>query len=241
MVPLTVGTSMGFRFRRSIGLGRFLRVNVGKQSGSLSVGIPGAHLNLGPRGVRSSLGIPGTGISYGSKVGSQATGSASAGPGCAKIGCFGALGLSALGVVASAAAQNGSPGAMLFALVMIGLMVWGAISLLKWRDRKKLEKQMAVEKAKLAELEAQLEEYRSQLRSRFGPEIAAKIEAGELWQGCPVEIMIEILGQPSAVDESVLRDKVKRTYKYDPLGANRYALRVIVENGEVIGWEKNAG
>lgn len=55
---------MGFRFRKSISLGKGLRLNLGKTGGSFSLGGKGATVNLGKRGVRTTLGIPGTGISY---------------------------------------------------------------------------------------------------------------------------------------------------------------------------------
>lgn len=57
---------MGFRFRRSVGLGKFARINLGKRGASLSLGVPGARVNFGAKGVRSTVGIPGTGISYSS-------------------------------------------------------------------------------------------------------------------------------------------------------------------------------
>lgn len=55
---------MGFRFRRSIRLGKFAKINLGKTGASLSVGVRGAHVTIGKNGVRKTVGIPGTGISY---------------------------------------------------------------------------------------------------------------------------------------------------------------------------------
>ncbi len=48
---------------------------------------------------------------------------------------------------------------------------------------------------------------------------------------------VEILGQPVAVDEKVLKTKTKRTFKYRPVGVNRYALRVYLDDDQVVGWE----
>jgi hypothetical protein len=59
---------MGFRFRRSIKVGG-VRLNVGKQSISASIGPRGASITAGSRGVYSNTGIPGTGISYRKKLG----------------------------------------------------------------------------------------------------------------------------------------------------------------------------
>lgn len=55
---------MGFRFRKSINLGKGVRVNLGKRGASLSVGGRGLTYNIGRKGGRASIGIPGTGISY---------------------------------------------------------------------------------------------------------------------------------------------------------------------------------
>ncbi len=59
---------MGFRFRRSIRLGKGLRINISKSGTSLSVGHRGATVNFGPKGERVTLALPGTGISYSQTV-----------------------------------------------------------------------------------------------------------------------------------------------------------------------------
>ena len=53
-----------FRFRRSIPLGRFLRINVSKTGASLSAGKPGATINVNRDGVDGTVGVPGSGMSY---------------------------------------------------------------------------------------------------------------------------------------------------------------------------------
>lgn len=55
---------MGFRFRRSIGLGKGLRLNLGKTGPSLSIGRRGFTYNINSKGGRSTVGLPGTGMSY---------------------------------------------------------------------------------------------------------------------------------------------------------------------------------
>lgn len=55
---------MGFRFRKSIKLMPAIRLNIGKNGVSASVGIKGASVNVGKRGIRGTVGVPGTGISY---------------------------------------------------------------------------------------------------------------------------------------------------------------------------------
>jgi hypothetical protein len=53
-----------FRFRKVIPLGRFLRINVSKTGTSLSVGRPGATVNVRKDRVDGTVGVPGSGLSY---------------------------------------------------------------------------------------------------------------------------------------------------------------------------------
>lgn len=56
---------MGMRYRKSIGLGKGVRLNVGKGSLGISAGVKGAHVSINSkRGVTTSVGAPGTGVSY---------------------------------------------------------------------------------------------------------------------------------------------------------------------------------
>jgi hypothetical protein len=56
---------MAFRFRKSIRIFPGVRLNIGKNGiSSVSIGRPGATMNIGQHGVRRTIGIPGTGISY---------------------------------------------------------------------------------------------------------------------------------------------------------------------------------
>lgn len=50
---------MGFSFRKSIKLGKNVRLNIGKNGPSLSMGPKGAKVNISKRGVRTSVGAGG--------------------------------------------------------------------------------------------------------------------------------------------------------------------------------------
>jgi tetratricopeptide (TPR) repeat protein len=61
---------MSTRFRKSIGLGKGVRMTVGKRGVSASVGIPGFRVTAHSSGrITRSVGIPGTGITNVSRVG----------------------------------------------------------------------------------------------------------------------------------------------------------------------------
>lgn len=55
---------MGLRFRKSIKLGKGVRMNISKSGVGLSGGIKGFRVGAGPKGIRTTASIPGTGISY---------------------------------------------------------------------------------------------------------------------------------------------------------------------------------
>jgi hypothetical protein len=52
---------MGFRWRRSVRLGRGLRVNLSKSGASLSAAGRRASVNVGRGGTRGTVGVAGTG------------------------------------------------------------------------------------------------------------------------------------------------------------------------------------
>lgn len=55
---------MGLRFRKSVRLGKFIRLNFSGSGMSLGLGPRGANMNIGPKGIRKTVGLPGTGLSY---------------------------------------------------------------------------------------------------------------------------------------------------------------------------------
>lgn len=69
-------------------------------------------------------------------------------------------------------------------------------------------------------------------------DLVQKIFKGYFWQGQNESELIDSLGKPEAIDRKVLKTKTKEIWKYNPQGANRYGLRITVENGKVIGWDK---
>lgn len=69
---------MGWRFRKSIRVGKLGRINIGKRGVGVSVGVPGARVGVGSRGAYSSVGVPGTGlysVNYAQSGGGKSQGS----------------------------------------------------------------------------------------------------------------------------------------------------------------------
>jgi hypothetical protein len=55
---------MGWRFRKSLGFGPLLRLNLSKTGTSWSVGKPGFTVNVGRGRAKATASVPGTGLSY---------------------------------------------------------------------------------------------------------------------------------------------------------------------------------
>lgn len=65
---------MSLRFRKSIGLGHGVKLNIGKKGVGISAGVKGARVSINSNGRKTtSVGIPGTGMSYvkSEKIGAQ--------------------------------------------------------------------------------------------------------------------------------------------------------------------------
>lgn len=68
-------------------------------------------------------------------------------------------------------------------------------------------------------------------------EIVERILNSEYWTGQTSEQLVDSLGSPHAKDRQVLKTKTKETWKYHEQRKGQFALRILVENGKVIGWD----
>lgn len=65
---------MGLNFRKTISLGKGLKLNLGSKSAGLSFGVKGARYSINTNGTRrATIGIPGTGLSYTKTFGTKKT------------------------------------------------------------------------------------------------------------------------------------------------------------------------
>ena len=88
---------MAFRFRKSIRLGKFARINISKTGIGASAGMPGARVGVSRRGAYKSVGIPGTGVSDFSYIKGTRTKSSTKRGGC--LGCAAPVALLLVAVV----------------------------------------------------------------------------------------------------------------------------------------------
>jgi hypothetical protein len=81
----------------------------------------------------------------------------------------------------------------------------------------------------------------SYLREKYRDEnLAQKIFGGYFWQGQTEEQLRDSLGEPVEIDNKLLKTKTKEIWKYHRQGANRFRLRITIEDGLVSGWDKKA-
>ena len=68
--------------------------------------------------------------------------------------------------------------------------------------------------------------------------LVSDIEQGYYWQGQTADQLRDALGDPDDIDEKVLKTKTKSVWKYHHQGANRYGLRINLDDGVVRGWDQ---
>lgn len=77
------------------------------------------------------------------------------------------------------------------------------------------------------------------LMTKYGDaDVVAAIMRRAVWQGMSREQLLDSRGRPLAIDEQVYKTKTKHVFKYDQDGRNRFATRVTLENGTVVGWNQ---
>ncbi|HEV2839725.1 MAG TPA: hypothetical protein VGW39_00225 [Chthoniobacterales bacterium] len=84
-----------------------------------------------------------------------------------------------------------------------------------------------------------LERRRAALIAKYrDPQIVDKIMQQMFWQGQSQEQLLDSLGRPADIDQKVMKTKVKEIWKYNHMGANRFGLRITIENKVVVGWDQ---
>jgi hypothetical protein len=79
------------------------------------------------------------------------------------------------------------------------------------------------------------------LRDKYQDEVVVqRILGGQIWHSQSIEQLKDSIGEPLAVDQKTLKTKTREIWKYEHRGANRYGLRITVENGCVAGWDQKS-
>jgi len=79
------------------------------------------------------------------------------------------------------------------------------------------------------------------LRAKYhDEELVQKIDQSYFWAGQTQEQLLDSLGQPVDIDQKLLKTKTKEIWKYNHRGSNRYGLRITLEDGIVVEWDKKS-
>jgi len=70
--------------------------------------------------------------------------------------------------------------------------------------------------------------------------IVSGILAGKYWKDQTEEQLKDSLGRPSRVDTQMLKTKTKEIWKYSEQRKGQFALKITIENGKVVGWDKKS-
>jgi uncharacterized membrane protein len=68
--------------------------------------------------------------------------------------------------------------------------------------------------------------------------LVERLMEGQFWQGQTTNQLIDSIGKPDDISRQVLKSKTKETWKYQKTGNKRYALKIFVEDGIVVGWDQ---
>jgi hypothetical protein len=149
--------------------------------------------------------------------------------------------------------MTGCVGTLVVVAILVAALVVALVLIAGAQERKAVARRAALATTLAAQTEAQARMLRAaeaerqyvrqtDLTNRFGYEIASRILAQQIWLGQTQEMLFEARGHPVATEERVLKTKTRHVHKFDWISGRRYALRVTLENGVVVGWDdKQAG
>jgi len=79
----------------------------------------------------------------------------------------------------------------------------------------------------------------ARLLAKYGDvELAEALMTQTIWQGMTAEQLRDSWGEPVAVEQKVLKTRVKEVFKYKPVGKNRYRDKVTLEDGVIVRWDQ---
>jgi stress response protein SCP2 len=69
-------------------------------------------------------------------------------------------------------------------------------------------------------------------------DVLTRIMNRELWMGQTKTQLLDSRGNPADRDQKIMATKTRETWKYHQIGANRFKLKITLENDVVVGWEE---
>jgi hypothetical protein len=79
----------------------------------------------------------------------------------------------------------------------------------------------------------------AKLMAKYGDEkLVHALVTQTIWQGMTTEQLKDSWGEPVAIEQKVMKTKVREVFKYKPLGKNRFRDKVTLEDGLITGWDQ---
>jgi hypothetical protein len=79
------------------------------------------------------------------------------------------------------------------------------------------------------------------LRGKYGDEATVqRILQRNFWEGQTSAQLLDALGSPASIDKKLLKTKTREVWKYNHRGANRYGLRITLDENLVSGWDQKS-
>jgi stress response protein SCP2 len=115
------------------------------------------------------------------------------------------------------------------------------------QERQRKEQRRANLRAKYGDkgnqLDAMVDRYGGRFESLIDKyngniDVLTKIMNRELWVGQTKMQLLDSKGNPADKDQKVMATKTRETWKYHQVGANRFRLKITLENDVVVAWEE---
>ena len=79
----------------------------------------------------------------------------------------------------------------------------------------------------------------ARLMAKYGDEkVVDALLTQTIWQGMTAEQLRDSWGEPIAVEQKVMKTRVREVFKYKPLGKNRFRDKVTLDDGVITGWDQ---
>ena len=79
----------------------------------------------------------------------------------------------------------------------------------------------------------------ARLMAKYGDDkLVQALLTQTIWQGMTTDQLRDSWGEPVAIEQRVMKTKVREVYKYKPLGKNRFRDKVTLEDGIITGWDQ---
>ena len=93
--------------------------------------------------------------------------------------------------------------------------------------------------AKQVAIKERIKVRKERIYEKYGcTEIADRIINKTIWVGESTDQLLDSLDKPIDIDENVLKTKRKEIWKYYQKSTNRFGLKIMIENGLIVGWDE---